>query len=151
MIAAPWRLSRSREAHELAFTGLQQRPPEPLGGHVELRHRLAVQADAALVDQATRLTRRDPELPAEGAELPPALAEMVAERRRNYAEAVEAARIKGLARLPEQAWREISSRARILGVKAEMLDDGARLHLEVDVPAGSDATRIGVPAEAAAS
>ena len=76
---------------------------------------------------------------------------MVAERRRNYAEAVEAARIEGLARLPEQAWREISSRARILGVKAEMLDDGARLHLEVDVPAGSDSTRIGVAAGAATS
>src|SRR5260370_1388528 len=55
------------------------------------------------------------------------------------------------ARLPEQAWREISSRARILGVKAEMLDDGARLHLEVDVPAGSDPTRIGAAAGAATS
>ena len=42
----------------------------------------------------------DPELPPEGAELPPALAEMVEERRRAYHEAVEAARIASLSRLP---------------------------------------------------
>ena len=76
----------------------------------------------------------DPDLPADGADLPPALADMVAERRRTHEEAVEAARVASLSRLPEQAWREVSSRARILGIKAEMLDDGARLHLEVDLP-----------------
>jgi hypothetical protein len=76
----------------------------------------------------------DPDLPAEGAELPPALADMVDQRRRAYAEALEAARVRALSRLPDQAWREVSSRARILGIKAEMLDDGARLHLEVDLP-----------------
>jgi hypothetical protein len=80
----------------------------------------------------------DPELPPAGAELPPALAEMVGERRRAYEEAVEAARVKSLSRLPEQAWREVSSRARILGVNAEMLDDGARLHLEVELPAAAE-------------
>ena len=76
----------------------------------------------------------DPDLPAQGADLPPALAEMVEERRRVHADAVEAARIAALSRLPEQAWREVASRARILGIRAEMLDDGARLHLEVDLP-----------------
>jgi two-component system sensor histidine kinase DegS len=121
--------------------------PDRLAMHLDWGERLQIELTAGRAPEAVP----DPELPAEGAELPPALAEMVAERRRNYAEAVEAARIEGLARLPEQAWREISSRARILGVKAEMLDDGARLHLEVDVPAGSDATRIGVAAEAATS
>jgi len=76
----------------------------------------------------------DPDLPADGAELPPALADMVAERRRTHEEAVETARVASLSRLPDQAWREVASRARILGIKAEMLDDGARLHLEVDLP-----------------
>ena len=38
---------------------------------------------------------------------------------------MEAARIASLSRLPEQAWREVASRARILGIEAEMLDDGA--------------------------
>ena len=75
-----------------------------------------------------------PDLPAEGADLPPALADMVAERRRTHEEAVETARVASLSRLPDQAWREVASRARILGIKAEMLDDGARLHLEVDLP-----------------
>jgi signal transduction histidine kinase len=80
----------------------------------------------------------DPELPPEGAELPPALEHMVNERRRAYAEAVETARVASLSRLPEQAWREVASRARILGVRAEMLDEGARLHLEVDLPGTPD-------------
>ncbi len=90
----------------------------------------------------------DPDLPAEGAELPPALADMVAERRQAHAEAVEAARIASLSRLPDQAWREVASRARILGIKAEMLDDGARLRLEVELP--TDGSPAGFPAEAAA-
>jgi two-component system, NarL family, sensor histidine kinase DegS len=90
----------------------------------------------------------DPDLPPEGAELPPALADMVSERRRAHHEAVEEARIKSLSRLPENAWREVASRARILGIKAEMRDDGARLHLEVALPAAEDADAV--PAEAAA-
>lgn len=91
----------------------------------------------------------DPDLPPEGAELPPALAEMVAERRQAHADAVEAARVASLARLPDQAWREVASRARILGIKAEMLDDGARLHLEVELPPEAEAAPS--PVEAAAS
>ena len=121
--------------------------PDRLSMHLDWGERLQIELTAGRTPEAVP----DPELPAEGAELPPALAEMVAERRRQHAEAVEAERIKSLARLPEQAWREVSSRARILGVKAEMLDDGARLHLEVELPLGSDETRVGVPAEAAAS
>ena len=95
----------------------------------------------------------EPDLPPEGAELPPALAEMVVQRRRAYAEAVEAARITSLSRLPEQAWREVASRARILGVQAEMRDDGARLHLDVELPPGSDSTPTGgrMPAEVSAA
>ncbi len=91
----------------------------------------------------------DPDLPAEGADLPPALADMVAERRRAYDDAVEAARVAALSRLPEQAWREVASRARILGIHAEMLDDGARLHIEVELP--EDAPASAVAPEAAAS
>ncbi|HUQ42783.1 MAG TPA: histidine kinase [Candidatus Limnocylindria bacterium] len=87
----------------------------------------------------------DPDLPAEGSELPPALAEMVEERRRAHTGALEAARIASLSRLPEQAWREVASRARILGVNAEMLDDGARLHLDVELPP-VDSTSSGSPA-----
>ena len=121
--------------------------PDRLSMHLDWGERLQIELTAGREPEAVP----DPELPAEGAELPPALAEMVAERRRNHAEALEAARIKSLARLPDQAWREVSSRARILGVKAEMLDDGARLHLNVELPPASDETRVGAPAEATAS
>jgi two-component system sensor histidine kinase DegS len=93
----------------------------------------------------------DPDLPAAGADLPPALADMVAERRRAYDDAVEAARVAALSRLPEQAWREVASRARILGIHAEMLDDGARLHLEVELPEDAPASADANATEAAAS
>jgi hypothetical protein len=119
--------------------------PDTMSLHLDWGERLSIELTAGRRPVAVP----DPELPAEGADLPPALADMVAERRKAYAEAVEAARIASLSRLPEQAWREVASRARILGIKAEMLDDGARLHLEVELPAEADAAST--PAEAAAS
>ena len=117
--------------------------PDTMSLHLDWGEVLAIELTAGRRPVAVA----DPDLPAEGAELPPALADMVAERRQAYADAVEAARIASLSRLPDQAWREVASRARILGIKAEMLDDGARLHLEVELPL-EDATPV--PAEAAA-
>ena len=118
--------------------------PDTMSLRLDWSENLSIELTAGRRPQAVA----DPELPPEGAELPPALADMVAERRQAHADAVEAARIASLSRLPDQAWREVASRARILGIKAEMLDDGARLHLEVELPA--DDTPAGVPAEAAA-
>jgi hypothetical protein len=77
-----------------------------------------------------------PDLPAEGAELPPALASMVEDRRAAYAEALETARLDSLARLPDRLWREIAERSSLLGITAELLDEGARLRLTVPL-AGS--------------
>jgi len=81
-------------------------------------------------------------LPPEGADLPPALAAMVEERRTAQRAAVEEARLAALARLPERLWREVSGRAETLGIQAELLDEGARLRLVVklpeQVPAGMD-------------
>jgi two-component system sensor histidine kinase DegS len=121
--------------------------PDRLALHLDWGEQLVIELTAGRTPEVVP----DPELPPEGSELPPALAEMMAERRRAYEEALEAARIRSLAQLPEQAWREVSSRARILGVRAEMLDEGARLHLEVDLPPAADATPARVPAETAAS
>ena len=121
--------------------------PDRLSLHLDWGERLDIELTAG----KTPLPVPDPELPPEGAELPPALAEMVEQRRKAYQEALEAARIASLSRLPEQAWREVSSRARILGVKAEMLDDGARLHLEVDLPAAADGASEPRGRDAAAS
>jgi two-component system sensor histidine kinase DegS len=108
--------------------------PDRLSMHLDWGEHLVIELTAGRAPEVVP----DPDLPPEGSELPPALAEMVSERRRAHTEAIEAARIRSLARLPEQAWREVSGRARILGVKAEMLDDGARLHLEVDLPPASE-------------
>jgi hypothetical protein len=118
------------------------RKPDTLSMHLDWGDRLVIELTAGRKPEIVP----DPELPPEGAELPPALADMVDERRKTYADAVEAARVASLSRLPEQAWREVSARARILGINAEMLDDGARLHLEVDLPA---APAEGTPAGAA--
>jgi signal transduction histidine kinase len=73
-------------------------------------------------------------LPPEGADLPPALAAMVEERRTAQRAAVEEARLAALARLPERLWREVSGRAETLGIQAELLDEGARLRLVVKLP-----------------
>lgn len=73
-------------------------------------------------------------LPPEGADLPPALAAMVEERRTAQRAADEEARLAALARLPERLWREVSGRAETLGIQAELLDEGARLRLVVKLP-----------------
>ena len=81
--------------------------PDTLSMHLDWGERLVVELTAGRKPQAVP----DPELPPEGTELPPTLAEMVAERRKAYADAVEAARIASLSRLPDEAWREVSGRA----------------------------------------
>jgi hypothetical protein len=122
------------------------RKPDRLSLHLDWGEHLEVELTAGKEPVAVP----DPELPPEGAELPPALAEMVDERRRTYHDALEAARIASLSRLPDQAWRDISARARILGVSAEMLDDGARLHLIVELPANAVEADAGAGAAAPA-
>jgi hypothetical protein len=61
---------------------------------------------------------------------------MVEDRRAAYADALESARIDSLARLPDRVWRDIAERSSLLGVKAELLDEGARLRMTVPL-AGS--------------
>jgi len=104
--------------------------PDRLSMHLDWGEALVVELEAG----KTPLPVADPGLPAEGADVPPQLADMIEERRRTYNEALEAARVAALSRLPEQAWREVAARAKILNIKADMLDDGARLRLEVELP-----------------
>jgi len=121
--------------------------PDRMSLRLDWGERLQIELTAGRAPEAVP----DPELPPEGSELPPALAEMVSERRKAYADAVEAERIRSLARLPEQAWREVASRARILGVNAEMLDDGARLHLDVELASGPETAPAGAFVERSGS
>ena len=121
--------------------------PDRLALHMDWGEQLEIELSAG----KTPLPVPDPDLPPEGSELPPALAEMVNQRRKAYEEALVEAKVASLSRLPEQAWREVSSRARILGVKAEMRDDGALLHLQVDLPAEAPASPQPAGAGSAAS
>ena len=66
------------------------------------------------------------------AELPPALAAMIEDRRADERDAAEAARVDALIVLPASAWREIESRARTLGIQAELLGDGSEVRVLVE-------------------
>ena len=68
------------------------------------------------------------------ADLPPALAAMMADRRADARDAVEAARREAIVVLPPSTWREIQSRATTLGMTAELADDGAELRLTAEFP-----------------
>ena len=68
------------------------------------------------------------------ADLPPALAAMMEDRRADARDAVEAARRDAIVVLPPSTWREIQSRASTLGLVAELSADGAELRLVGDLP-----------------
>ncbi|HEX7949601.1 MAG TPA: histidine kinase [Candidatus Limnocylindrales bacterium] len=105
--------------------------PERLSLRLDWGERLVIE----LVAGKTVREIEKPDLPEAGAELPPALASMVADRRAAYEEAAETARLESLARLPDRVWREIADRSALVGVKAELLDEGARLRLSAPLPA----------------
>jgi hypothetical protein len=69
------------------------------------------------------------DLPAPGAKLPPALAEMMEQRRRDHDETVEAAARAAIVQLPTTLARDLADRAASLGISAEILDEGCRLRL----------------------
>ena len=112
--------------------------PESLLLRMDWSDKLEIELTAGRAPQVAEVS----DIPADGAELPPALAEMVEERRAAHRAAVEEARVAGLARLPERLWREVSGRAETLGIQAELLDEGARLRLIVTLPEGA-ATGLG--------
>ena len=68
------------------------------------------------------------------ADLPPALAAMMADRRADARDAVEAAKRDAIVVLPPSTWREIQSRAATLGMFADLSPDGAELRLVAEMP-----------------
>jgi two-component system sensor histidine kinase DegS len=87
------------------------------------------QADGGTTSQG------EPEALPSSADLPPALAAMVEDRRADRAAAVEAARVAAVAALPAATWREIEQRAGTIGVAVELLADGSELRVVADVAA----------------
>ena len=86
--------------------------------------------------RATVETRADPtpDEASSAADLPPALAAMMADRRADARDAVEAAKRDAIVALPPSTWREIQSRAATLGMYAELSPDGAELRLAAELP-----------------
>jgi hypothetical protein len=69
-----------------------------------------------------------------GEELPPALAAMIEDRRADEREALEAARLDSIVTLPAGTWRELETRAAMLGIEADLLADGGELRIAADLP-----------------
>ncbi len=107
--------------------------PERLTMHLDWGESLVIELVAGRA--VTTIDALD--LPSDGEELPPALAAMVEERRAAHEAAAEAARMASLARLPNRVWREIAERCALLGIQAELLDEGTRLRLSVPLPQAS--------------
>jgi hypothetical protein len=86
--------------------------------------------------RATAETHADstPDEASSAADLPPALAAMMADRRADARDAVEAAKRDAIVVLPPSTWREIQSRAATLGMFAELSPDGAELRLVAEMP-----------------
>jgi two-component system sensor histidine kinase DegS len=67
-------------------------------------------------------------------ELPPALAAMMEERQADERAAAERKRVKAIAKLPPDAWREIQGRAAPLGIAVQLLDGGGSLRVSASAP-----------------
>jgi two-component system sensor histidine kinase DegS len=67
-------------------------------------------------------------------ELPPALAAMMEEQKADERAALERKRVKAIAKLPSDAWREIQGRASSLGIKVELVDGGGSLRVSAPIP-----------------
>jgi two-component system sensor histidine kinase DegS len=105
--------------------------PETLALRLDWRDRdliVEMTASRAAPSAAAAAARSD------DSELPPALRQMVEEREAQQRADDERARLASLARLSDGVWRDLSARATLLGIDAELLDEGTRLHLAVEIP-----------------
>jgi two-component system sensor histidine kinase DegS len=68
-------------------------------------------------------------------ELPPALAQMIAQRRDDEIEARALASRAREIKLPAGAWEDLRARAESLSLRAELLDGGSTVQVTVDLPA----------------
>ena len=71
---------------------------------------------------------------AASADLPPALAAMMEERRSDARNRAESAQREAVVSLPASTWREIQGRATTLGLEVKLADDGSELRLVANLP-----------------
>ena len=93
----------------------------------------------ALTVRAERAVRSVPalDIPDGDEALPPALASMVADRRAQHVEAVEAAQSAATVHLPAPLLHGLSQRAATLGLTFEVLEDGGCFRLSTPISAGT--------------
>ena len=132
--------SEQRLAAELE-SGLFRILDEGLAGYLAVRpERVSLRLDwseVLTVDLAAERTAAEVpplDLPAVGDKVPPALAAMMEQRRKDHDEAIEAAARSAIVQLPVQLERDLAGRAASLGISAEVLASGGHLHLEAPLP-----------------
>ena len=119
---------------DLALVAFLAQAPEQVSIQLDWGDRLEVRVWAIRPPETADPARKVP-LPSETAEdVPPALAEMMEDRRRAEREAVETARRATIVALPDATWREIQGRATTAGIVAELMDAGGDLRLIADIP-----------------
>jgi two-component system sensor histidine kinase DegS len=121
-------------------SGLFRILDEGLAGYVAARpERVSLRLDwsealtAELFAQRTAPVVPPLDLPVVGEKVPPALAAMMEQRRKDHAKAAEAAARLAVVQLPGHLSRDLAGRAASLGISAEVLDDGSRLRLVAPV------------------
>ena len=100
------------------------------GDHLEARIVASHRDDpsATAPPPATKPSGKD------AADLPPALAAMIEDRRADERDAAEAARRSAVVALSGTVWRDVQARAAALNMNVELLQDGAELRVGVDLP-----------------
>jgi len=97
-----------------------------------------------LTVRAERAVRSVPalDIPDGDEALPPALASMVADRRAQHVEAIEAAQSAATVHLPARLLRGLSQRAATLGLTFDVLDDGGAVRLSAALPGNTPDTTV---------
>ena len=116
-----------------------ERAPDQVSMQLDWSEVLVATVRASRTPKAASAAAEEEAAVPSSADLPPALAAMVEDRRAAARDAVETARRDSIVSLPPTAWREIQGRAATIGVTAELSAEGAELRLVAQLPATADA------------
>ncbi len=121
-----------------ALVGYLERSPTRITMRVDWSDQIEARVHAVRTGDTAEVKpapEPDAEAPAPtGADLPPALAAMMEDRRADARDAAETARRDAIVALPVTTWQEIQSRATTLGILADLSEDGSELHLVAEAP-----------------
>ena len=122
-----------------ALVAYLERAPDQVSLQLDWSEVLVAKVQASRTPKAATAAAEEEAAVPSSADLPPALAAMVEDRRAAARDAVETARRDSIVSLPPTAWREIQGRAATIGVTAELSAEGAELRLVAQLPAAADA------------